>query len=685
MLYDSRGRLYDPRADMIERPCLTRAELRGASSWLLNTRGAPAIGADWQADAPSVWQNLPPDADTLLRWLGGGAYPAGIVAADVQGAYQCDTGSPLVDSLGFGPALPAFGGGELTGRECVGLGQVGSFTSKVGVEFPDNNSEFISAGGTDFGAVPVNAQRSFLFVIRPRDNYEAFNRVFSFWGWNNGWYIWRSAANLITLAIYDPGAHTASVIAPLTCQWMYACIAFDDVTKTANLYTPLGDSGPLAYANSIIDANANRYFSLGYAIGPGGSAMFQCAAFWRIDKLVTKAMCDAFWRHAQVPIPYLHARTNPLICPISAHRVACWGGGNVGQAAIGYDASLVDAAQGNPLGSGYVCEDGATFEPIGSTDFYTNTGLVGGCTKASVDGPSAMRDGLRATQGGAWASSCANYLTVVGGIVGVSNIPWRLDVNYRRATVGTTARAGFVFAGSGGGTEFFTLVSDAASPVDWLRAGGTCTPVNADQTACYPVFGAAANLDDCDFGEPAVIKNRTTPSLAWRRVGIVAAAQTTTPAYLMVNAGNAYYSPLRGRIRLTVGGFQGTNGAVFLQFGAAASAGSLTLDYNAGVLRIQVYDSTPALVAAINCGAINTARHALVIDYDSTAPIRGAAAGGHIIVSEAGVILGEGAAANWVVPTAAVTPLNVGSAGGVNAARCFIELNELRSTPGSVT
>ena len=46
----------------------------------------------------------------LLRWLGGGVAPAGWGVANVLAIYQCDTATPLVDSLGLGPNLVAAGG-----------------------------------------------------------------------------------------------------------------------------------------------------------------------------------------------------------------------------------------------------------------------------------------------------------------------------------------------------------------------------------------------------------------------------------------------------------------------------------------------------------------------------------------------------------------------------------------------
>jgi hypothetical protein len=285
-----------------------------------------------------------------------------------------------------------------------------------------------------------------------------------------------------------------------------------------------------------------------------------------------------------------------------------------------------------------------------------------------------MRDGVRVTMGAAWHGGSTYVPAGSVGIVGASNVPWRLDINYRRATVGTTARAALQFGGSVSGGEWFDLLIDNATPVDWTRGGGTCTPLYADQTYYYVMTGAAANLDDCDFGEPTVIKNRTFANLAWRRVATfpAPAASTTTPSLLVVNTRNYVYNPLRGRQRIVVGGFQGTSGAVFLGFGLAGTAGSLMLSYNAGQLILRIWDAATALVAALNCGAVNANRHVFDVLWDSQSPLRGIA-GAYMAVVEGGTILGSGGTA-WTPPTADVTPLGFGcDSGSANAARCFIE------------
>lgn len=655
------------------------ASLHGESSRLLNVNGS-LMGSPPQVGYPSVYQNLPADADTLLRWLGGGAYPAGFGLANVLAIYECDTASPLVDSLGLGPNLVA-AGGPLTGRECVGLGQAGSWTSKVGVEFsPDATAAFFGDAGNAFGNVAEGAVFSFLLVLR-------FNSSAAF---ANGRIFSKEGGNLWTLA-HIPGASTTLHATPAytaaTVAWpaddsSWHCLAgvLDSLAlgaHTHSLLTDLGDATSAAYATVLTNATS---LHLGAAVAPTNA--LQVAYLACFDRALTSAMRVAFWRHAQVPVPFAYARTNPLVAPIGASRVACYG---AGQAAVGYDASLVSAVLGNGLGNGYVADAGETFEPIGSDNFPGNALDNIGNTHSTQDGASGMRDGVRSIQGGVWAvGGSTNYLGPIA-IAGASNVPWWFASMYRQATVGTTARFGVLFVGDAGGPETFNLLADNAAPADWMRWGATCTPVGAGHIQHYDEFGAALLNDNCDWAELFVVKNRATAPLAWRRVGTAAAAATTTPSIQVVNTGNRYYNPLRGRARVTIGGFQGTSGAVFLDCAVAGTAGSMQFNYNAGQLILRIWDATPALVAAINCGAVNTARHTFIVMWDSFTPIRGAAAGGHMIVAENGVILGEGGAA-WVAPTADVTPIAIGAAVGVTgAACCFIELEQLISDPGAVS
>jgi len=652
-----------------------RCGLHGRSGRVLNQYGNP-YGR--QNQFPSNYQYLGPDPDQLLKWMGDGlSYPAGVGLANVLAIYLCDTASPLVDSLGLGPNLVA-AGGPLTGREGVGLGQAGSFTSKVGVETLGGADRFAVAADAAF-ADANNSIVSILAVARFRTPLSANGRVISkrFVGpvW---WDSYFAVANQLSL---DSSSGGGAVVNGdwLDGAWHNPCFVIDDVTKHLSLLTDLGDNNGAAYVGSLTNA---ELFSVGsWWGGVIANQYAQYAYLVFFDLALTSAMRANFWRHAQVAVPYLHARTNPMIAPISPSRVAAWSGGNVGQACLAYDASLASAANGNAQGSGYMAEDGATFEPIGSTDFYGNSTAQAGGVKASVDGPSGMRDGCRYTQGvGGFSVATGAYLPVVA-IVGGSAVPWRQDVSYRRALVGTTARLGLQFIGSGAGAENFTaVISDAATPVDWTRNGGTVTPVNNDQNQVYYLFGATAGNGDCDFGEPALIKNRTTAPLAWRRVGTAAAAATVTPTYQVVNTANRYYFPLYGRQRIIIGQFQGTTGATFLQFGAPGAAGSLTLDYDAGPqLRLRIWDSAGALAVTILGGVLTAARTAIQIDWDVTAPLHGiggayaALTVGTTFTPPDGVVVGAWLAP-WNAAVAVVTPLYFGSASGVNAARCLLEL-----------
>lgn len=648
-----------------------RCALHGESSRVLNVLGNP-YGK--QNQFPSQYQSFPSTADELLKWLGDGlSYPAGVGLANVLAIYLANTASPLVDSLGLGPNLVA-AAGPLTGRECVGLGQAGSFISKVGVEILDNTAGRFADAGAVFMDVADGTIRSFALVGRFNANAGGLNRRVL--GKEHAVVSWSLTGNSTTGNLMLNGAAASATVTPFAYDGSWHCIfGVIDCTVAGShqlrLYTDMGDGASALFATSL--ANAGN-FMLGCTGAFGNSTGFQTAYLACLDVALTSAMRANFWRHGQLPIPFLHARTSPMIAPITASRVAAWAGGNVGQPCLAYDASLASAANGNGLGSGYMAEDGITFEPIGSTDVPGNT-RDAGTAHAAVDGPSGMRDAVRVTMAGAYATGgtrCYAPPAPYVAIVGASNVPWASGGMYKQATNGATARHSLYFTGDAGGAEGFMIITDNATPVDWMRGSGTCTPTRAGQTAMLIEYGAAALNNDCDWGEFYLVKNRTTAPLAWRRVGTAAAAATVLPAYEAVNTGNAYFSPLRGRIRLNIGQFQGTAGATFLRFGVPGAAGSLLLDYNAGQLRLQVWDAAAALAVTILAGPANAGRHAYEIAWDSLNPLP-TLPWAYAVIMEAGAILGQWLAP-WAAANASPTPLWIGSNGGVNAARCLLEL-----------
>lgn len=642
------------------------AALRGASPYLCNVNGN-INGTPAQVGYPSVYQAFPPTADTLLRWLGAGVYPAGVGVANCLAIYDCLTPSPLTDSLGLGPNLVA-AGGPLTGRECVGLGQAGSWTSKVGVELLDNNANrFSDAGGGTFG-VPDGEVRSFLAVIRFNPNCSlAGARVI---GQEPGAPLWTVA--LVppnTLYIYGSAAYVNTSVAATWPEgaWHSVVGVMDSRVPGAHtvaLRTDLGDNISAGFAGTM--AGAGSIFRIGFGSALN-SAGFQLAYLAFFNAEITSAMRANFWRHAQTPVPFLHARLNPLICPIGPSRVACYSGGNVGQAAVGYDASLVSASLGNALGSGYVAEDGLTWLGIGTT---AQTAWAGtNATNTATDGPSGMRDSARVSD-----ADVVNAGFVTSGsanLAGATNVAFQFAA-WRQAVAagGTNAVYRAYFTGDGGGPEELTWATDAGTvPVAWGRIAGNCTPVGAAHTAVvvrlYPTDAVAASTGTVDFCVEGGIQNRNFDWLAHRRAAAGATSATTTPSILVVNTANRYYNPLRGRQRIIIGNFQGTSGAVFLGFGLAGTAGSLMLSYNAGQLILRIWDNAAALVAAVNCGAVNTARHVFDVVWDSMVD--------YFAVLEGGTVLGS-FAGPWTPGVAAVTPLGFGcDNSGSNAARCILE------------
>jgi hypothetical protein len=647
------------------------ASLHGESSRVLNVNGN-VVGNPVQLGYPSNYMPIPTtDAEAVaLGW------PS--VAAAVDGdIWLCDEAAGnLVGKVRNYQLAPQ--NAPLQNREFVGCEYGGTFWGKKAIEAVADNQNWADGNGAEC-AIGNGVDFSISMLLRCAIDTNLCRLVCK---WDPafalGWDIYSPLAGNLVFEILDATGYSPIDlgVSGRLIQDNAVHLLTVSVDRNGNINTYLDDNATVSVAAARPGdlGNTGGFRLLGLLGGVNGYHG-QAAWVWHcVGVAATRTGHDNLWRHGILHRPFLHARTNPLTVPISASRVATYAGGNVGQAAVGYDASLVTAPLGNPLGTGYVAEDGATFEPIGSDNLYGNSGVVG--TIASVDGPSGMRDGVRNTQSiGAWPGAYANCPMAPGvAIVGASDVPWRLDISYRRATVGTTARAGFVFVGSLAGPEWFTnIVVDNATPVDWTRAGGTVTPINADHTNVYLLYGAAANLDDCNFGEPALIKNRTTAPLAWRRVGTAAAAVTTTPSVQVTNTLNRYYSPLRGQVDLIIGGCQLQNGAVFLSYGAAGAAGALVADYSGGQLRVRIWDVTPALTCTMLCGPLTAARTRISICWDVLAPLRGIG-GAYAAVLVNDVVVATWLA-TWVPPTAAVTPLAIGcDTAGANSARAFIEL-----------
>ena len=640
--------------------------VRAASTMMFDARSSWLLQGDTPPAQPGEQQPFPSTAAALLASLGS---PGGVVAANVRGAYLCaDVGNQL-DTLGIGPALVP-GGGPLDSREAVGLPQAASFMAKVAVELLGGSKRYGDVGNVYADANGSIVTTLTVFRINPNtaatETWIVTKKVPGPGG--IGWALSCSATYLRATGIGATTTQYASIaVDPRDGGWHYAIVSVNDTTKVVTLHSDLGSATSAAYTGSVTNASS---FHFGCAANDNFSG--QIAACYVLDAALVAADGVAFWRSfslTEFNTLVSHARIGPLIVPISASRVACYGGGNIGQPAVGFNSNFV-AGTDNLLKTGTVHEDGITFEPIGSDNGFGNFFSVV-AVGTSVDGASGMRDGVRATMLGNWF---VDYARLIGSpIVGVSNIPWRYDADYRRATVGTTGQLGLIFTGSGAGIEYLTVLTDAATPVDWTRGGGSVTPVNADQTLVYPAYGATLAAQDCDFSEWALVKNRSTAALAWRRVGTAAAASTATPVTSITNVGNARYSPVKGTAVVRIAGFQGTSGAFFFTFGAAGADGALTLSYNAGQMILRIWDAAAALVDAVNCGAVNTAEHTFTVAWNSTL--------GTMSVSEGGVVLGSSAPGAWTPEAGDVAPLYIGcDSAGTGAARCNVALLQLVNT-----
>jgi len=657
------------------------ASLHGESSRLLNVNGNP-FGDPPQVGYPSRYMPLPP-TDAALVAMG---WPSILGAVDGD-LWLCDEAAGnLVGEINGYQLAPQ--NAPLQNRDFHGLAYGGSLWAKKAVECLGNlgNERFVAAAGAGVLDVGAGVDFTISLLLRPRSlilGTQIFIRKFNA---AIGWDIYATAATgQPTFRMTDAGGGTQWIL-PVNIYDGALHLATVSIDRDGNVSWYFDGAATVAAAAARPgDLTNNDTFTL-LNYSPGGFSFGgQCAwVMVNIGVAASRVGHDALWNCMQLPRPYAYGMANPLVAPIAASRVACWAGGNTPQVPVGYHANLVSAARGNALGTGYVCEDGATFLGIQSANISTfgagGWSRNGATIFTATDGASGMRDGQRITMGGAWAvgvqSTYGPSAPSPGAtLAGATNVSFLMGVMAKQATVGTTLRGGMYITGDAGGPETFTLISSGSTTANFAKYIGTATPVRVAHTNAYAQLGAAVLNDNVDCCEVYLIQNRAVDVLAWRRVGEPAAAGTSTPTYQLTNTANRYYNPLRGQIRLVIGGFQLTDGAVFLQFGAAAAAGSLTLDYNAGQLRLRIWDATPALAATVLCGALDATEWRLVISYDSTTPVRDGG-NANVVVER----INPGAPTTWLgaswgawtAPTAAVLALYFGSAAGANAARCYL-------------
>jgi len=629
------------------------------SSWLLQGDAPPAY--------PGEQQPFPNTAAALIAALGS---PAGWVDANVLAIYQADTASPLVDSLGLGPNLVA-AGGPLTGRECAGLPGT-SFTSKVGAECLAGANVFASAAPAFMD--PTGVVCSFLLVGRFRPYAADTSIIHKLSAGNRGWMLKNISGTAFQLIAVDGVAYPNSNVvsaAAADAAWHSLAGVLDGVNKTVQIFTDAGDGPLVGVWVGLPD------FTTPFAVGASAgvsSGPFQVAYLACFDLALTSAMRAAFWRQcrqAAFNVPVTYTRAGPLVVPMTASRVCAYG---TDQPAVGFNANFV-AGTDNAAQVGTVHEDAISFEPIGSTDIMAAPWSgAGGNTGTAVDGPSGMRDAVRSTQAAlAWSPAGGN--SWVSGpdtfTVGASNVPFMLASCYKRATVGTTARSMMAFVGDAGGPEQLACVTDNATPVDWVRNTSFVTPTRPGHTQLYVALGADALNDNCDWAEPAVVKNRSTSVLAWRRVaGSTVPAATATPVTSITNVGNARFSPAKGRMTVRFAGMPAAATGLETLFccGVAGAAGSMWMDRGGANLRLIIYDDVG--VAVVNLSTIAIAvnvEHVVVVEWN--------AAAGTASVIEGGVVLGSATVAPWVPEPTDVTPILIGSGTGpLTAPRCFVAL-----------
>jgi len=316
-------------------------------------------------------------------------------------------------------------------------------------------------------------------------------------------------------------------------------------------------------------------FSLGYNGVNNAEGAWQIAYCAMFDTALTSAMRVTFWRAFNangLGTDPTYIRANPLVTRITNifGNVACYG---ANQPAIGYNANA--SAGDNPLELGVVCEDGASFLGLGSTNMAAYVGTNAAVT--ATDGPSGMRDACRvadtdAVNAGYATSGSAN-------LVGATNVAHIFSAYVKSGGVGTNAYYYSYFTGDGGGPELIQNwgILGAVLAVWRPFIGGVVTPVGPAHTAVVtrliPTDNVGASLGTVDFAEVWGMANATADRATWRRAAAGAASATGTPSLSYTNVANARYSPTRGRLTARVCGWAKKEEALI---GTYAAAGGTT-------------------------------------------------------------------------------------------------------------
>jgi hypothetical protein len=546
---------------------------RPGSLWLpggLMHGGAAKLLAqlDARSDAlnglvPGITGMVQPFADTVDGYYAQCGSPPAFSTADCQAGFMLHNAHDQFDSFVLVSKLVA-AGGPLGLREAVGFVNPAVF-DKACVEKFGGADRYISFLN-DVGDYPVTVVHG---VFRTTPNAAAAPRwLFTKSTGVIGWGL-ECGPGFLQAGAFAVSAVAATIaIDPRDSAWHWFVVILDDVAQTITLRSDLGSVTSPAYAGSARNASP---FTLGYA-AVSFSGQLACCYVLNAD---WGAGADAaFWHHALAAglggVANTHTRAGTLRAPILArdaggiqvHRTAGYGANQPGW---GLNVNLDSTgADGNPDHTGLIFEDPITFEYVGSNDLFTN-GIALNATSALADGSSGMRDGVRVTQVSDFGLG-GGYAYLYGGgipLVGASNVPWRVDADYRQATFGTTARMAMYFDGDPGGFEYILALADNAVPADWTRGGGSVLPTRPAHILYYVLFGAALGPtggdpgQDCDFSEMAVVKNRTTAPLAHCLATRTAWVTSAAPVESIANVGNANYHPAKGHAEVTLAGFSG--------------------------------------------------------------------------------------------------------------------------------
>jgi hypothetical protein len=233
---------------------------------------------------------------------------------------------------------------------------------------------------------------------------------------------------------------------------------------------------------------------------------------------------------------------------------------------------------------------------------------------------------------------------------GVTNVPFLFGMRYRRATVGTQARAFVSFQGDPGGNENFEILVDDATPTEWKTFWSSATPTRSAHISVYVFIAAGAINNNCEFAEVYGIKGVDQPPPGYLLTAAGAAEALVAQITTLDNSTGKYYDSGKGsfehRFHASPAATTKTLRVARTIF-AAVTGGSL-YGYRLFMdptLKLRVWDASGVLIADLDSGIVpGPGDHTVYVDFNPGAALLSTS---RVVLILDGKVVAHGATVAW--------------------------------------